>query len=94
MKDRLEIGIDDFSDPKEHPYGILEGVDNANEKEKVLVIMLKKNMAAKTLFGSVKTKYKHPTMVEDGLIEECDDGGYRLTPKSVVILHSRYKKDQ
>lgn len=79
-----------FSKPETQPYGMLGTSANAYQKEQLLAWFLSKCIEAGA-FGTVKTKYTHPTMVEDGLLEEVE-GGYKLTIKAIGLLYSVYGK--
>lgn len=86
----MPLKIQDFKEPTEHPFGMLDGYQRAFEKESVLMLILLANVKAGK-FEPVKTRYTHPTMVEDGLLEEIG-GGYFLTPKAIGLLYSVYHR--
>lgn len=83
------MDIKSFVKPEEHPGGICRGYDNAYEKESVLAFILSQCVEAGG-FGPVETKYAHPTMVSDGLLEEVSERRYKLTKKSIGLLYGVY----
>jgi hypothetical protein len=85
------IKITDFEKPKVHPFGLLEGYENASEKESVLEFMLTKAIERKT-FSPIATSYDHPDMVECGLLVQTGFKEYALTKKSIGLLYSVYGK--
>lgn len=85
------MNINDFEKPSNHPYGMLRGYENANEKEAMLAWMLIKCIEAGD-FCMIETKHDHPTMVEDGLLEKVADKNYRLTKKAIGLLYSQYAR--
>jgi len=86
----MAITISDFNTPKDHPWGMLQGHDKAAEKESVLAAILLACVEAGG-FIPVGTRYKHPSMVSDGLLDETPEG-YTLTKKSIGLLYSVYGK--
>lgn len=74
----------------EHPYGMLQGYTNASEKETILALLLEYCTSVGDLNASKKFTYFHPTMVEDGLLEETGEKEYRLTKKALGLLYSVY----
>jgi len=85
------ISINEFKDPEVHPYGMLQGYTNANEKESLLCFLLGKCIEANA-WVAVTTKYSHPTMVEDGLLEMVGISQYLLTEKAKGLLYTVYHK--
>lgn len=89
------LKIEDFQEPKIHPYEMLRGYNNASEKESLLAFILGENIKS-SKFEPVKTKYSHPTMVEDGLLIDNStdtEHKYSLTKKSIGLLYSVYGKE-
>lgn len=85
--------IEDYTEPQEHPYKMLEDCSQAFEKEKMLVFMITKCIEANDIDHVVETKFNHPTMVTDGLMEVCGDAyHYKLTEKSKKLLFKYYGK--
>jgi len=82
----------DFEKPTKHPYSMLRGYENAHEKESILAYMLNKSIEQGS-FKPLNFKYKHPTMVSDGLLKEQGEKMYQLTKKSLGLLYSIYGKD-
>lgn len=80
----------DFIRPDKHPFGILVGYQNAFEKESVLSLIFRNAWKNDNLYEACKTIHEHPTMVEDGLLEEVEPRLYRLTTKSIGLLFSVY----
>ncbi len=80
-----------FSKPEKHPFGMLRDYDDASQKEGNLMFMLSECIEAGG-FGAVETRCSHPAMVRDGLLEEVEDGKYRLTVKAIGLLYSVYGK--
>lgn len=87
----MAITISDFHRPADRPWGMLQGYERAAEKESVLATILLACIEAGD-FVPVGTRYKHPSMVSDGLLEETTEG-YKLTKKSIGLLYSIYGKD-
>lgn len=83
------MNINDFTKPKDHPYGMLDGYTNAYQKESVLAIILKKCIDVGD-FVAIETSHSHPTMVNDGLLEKTTDRKYKLTKKAIGLLYSQY----
>jgi len=81
------MDITDFKKLEEHPWGVCKDFKYTYEKESVLRYMLNVCMD-KGEFGPVKTKYNHPTMVSDGLLEEVGDKEYLLTKKAIGLLYT------
>jgi hypothetical protein len=55
-------------------------------------MILKKCMEEGDLATPIQTKYSHPTMVSDGLLEEAWGNTYRLTTKAIGLLYVHYGK--
>lgn len=87
------LTIDNFTEPKDHPYGLLQGYSHASEKESILALLLTHCLVEKDLYASKEFVYEHPTMVEDGLLEQTGNRTYRLTKKSIGLLYSVYGKE-
>ena len=87
------LTIDNFNEPTEHPYELLQGYSQAGEKETVLMLLLQYCYAEGDLYAAKEFQYSHPTMVEDGLLEEVGERTYKLTKKSIGLLYSVYGKD-
>lgn len=81
--------ISDFVMPTEHPMGMLSAYSEAYQKEGVLAFILGKCIESGG-FVPVKTKYEHPAMVADGLLERTGDFEYKLTKKAIGLLYSHY----
>lgn len=84
------MNTNDFKKPDAHPYGLLSGYTNASEKENVLAWMLVDCIEKGSLETVHDSKHSHPTMVEDGLLEEVSERKYKLTKKSIGLLYSVY----
>ena len=87
------MNVTDFSTPDLHPWGMLEAFNNASQKESVLRFILTKCIEAGE-WVSVPTKYEHPTMVSDGLLEQVQEKTYSLTIKSKGLLYSFYGRSK
>ena len=85
------MNITDFEEPKAHPFDLLHGYNNAYEKEGMLAFLLSKCIQAGK-FKAVETIHSHPTMVDDGLLEQVGERKYKLTKKAIGLLYSRYAK--
>lgn len=87
------MNITDFEVPKEHPYGMLEDfhLEHTYEAESLLVWILKQCIEAGE-FTSIRTKLRHPRLVEVGLLAEAKDG-YWLTRKAIGLLWAYYGKE-
>jgi len=87
------MNVTDFKTPDSHPWGMLEAFKNASQKESVLSFILTKCIEAGEWIP-VPTKYEHPTMVSDGLLEQVEEKTYSLTVKSKGLLYSFYGCDK
>jgi hypothetical protein len=88
------LEISDFVEPKQHPFGMLQGYTNASEKEDTLAWMLSKIIErGGEGFGSVETNFDHSDMVDDGLLIHVRGKEYMLTPKAKGLLYSVYYKE-
>lgn len=83
--------VDDFNRPTSHPWGMLEGYTRAYQKEANLTFLLDASITAGD-FVPISMDHKHPTMVEEGLLEEPVEGHYQLTEKALALLHQHYGK--
>lgn len=88
------LTVDDFVPVTKHPFGMLEGYQNASEKESTLAFILSKVLEAGDLNAVVKTNSNHPDMVGCGLLIEVREGEYRLSKKAVGLLYSVWKGDK
>lgn len=84
--------ISDFQMPNGHPFGMLDGLTNACEKEAVLTMILSRCIDAGG-FIPIKTKFSHPAMVSDGLLSETPEG-YLLTKKAKGLLYAHFGKEE
>jgi len=87
----MTINVADFNKPDKHPYGMLGAFDNASEKENVLAFILTQCIEAGKWIP-FKMKYRHDSMVTDGLLEKIEDKTYELTTKAKGLLYSFYGK--
>ena len=87
------MNIKDFAEPKQHPFCLLSSYKDAYEKEGMLAFILGECVKAGS-FCAIATKYDHPDMVNDGLLEKAGDKSYKLTTKSIGLLYSVYGKPQ
>lgn len=86
----MALTVNDFNKPTARPWNMLQGYEHAAEKENVLAMILTACIEAGD-FIPVGTRYKHPSMVSDGLLDETPEG-YTLTTKSIGLLYSVYGK--
>lgn len=87
------LTIDNFEVPTQHPYGMLQGYSHASEKEQILALLLTWCHTENDLLASKEFIHSHPTMVEDGLLEEVAERTYKLTKKSIGLLYSVYGRE-
>lgn len=87
------LTINDFEIPTQHPYSMLQGYSHASEKEEILALLLIWCHTENDLQASKVFIHSHPTMVEDGLLEETGEKTYKLTKKSIGLLYSVYGKE-
>jgi predicted transcriptional regulator len=87
------MDINSFNEPTKHPFEMLDGYKHACEKESIMRIILTKCIEAGNLDETVTTKYSHPTMVDDGLLERVGKRRYRLTRKGKGLLYTVYGKE-
>jgi hypothetical protein len=80
----------DFVRPDKHPFDMLDGYRNAYEKESVLLLIFRNAWKSDNISQPCETQHEHPSMVEDGLLEEVEPHFYRLTTKSIGLLYSVY----
>jgi hypothetical protein len=85
------LEVEDFDNPKEHPFGMLQGYVNASEKEDTLAWILAKSIEMGG-FGPVVCNWDHTDMVNDGLLIHLKDKEYTLTKKAKGLLYSIYYK--
>ncbi len=88
------ISITAFNKPAAPPIEMLTGYRAGYEKETTLGQILITCIENQDLACAVTTKYEHPTMVEDGLLEKVGDYQYRLTAKAIELLYSVYGKKE
>lgn len=86
------MDIDLFNRPKEHPFGMLEGYKHALEKEVLLARILTTCVNAGS-WEIVETAFEHPTMVQDGLLEQHGPRQYSLTEKAKGLLYAHFHKE-
>ena len=87
------LEIKDFNAPETHPFGMLDGLINAAEKESVLFVILLKSIKDHGEFVPIKLNYGHPSMVSDGLLNEVGERTYELTRKAKGLLYAYYGKE-
>lgn len=84
----------DFNSPKQHPFGMLAGLDlsHTSECEAMLAWLLAKCIEQNS-WDAVTTTHNHPKMVSAGLLEKVDEKQYTLTTKAKGLLYSHYGKE-
>jgi len=87
------LTVDDFGPITKHPFNMLEGYQNASEKENTLAFILSKALEIGSLNAVVKTNSNYPDMVGCGLLIEVREGEYRLSRKAIGLLYSVYGKE-
>ena len=87
------LTANDFGPVTQHPYGMLEGYQNASEKESTLAFILSEALKAGDLNTAVNTTHNHPDMVGYGLLIEVSEREYRLSKKAIGLLYSVYGKE-
>jgi len=85
------VNIEMLDMPKKHPYGMLQGIGQAWERESFLAWMLIQCIEAGA-FAPISTRHEHPEMVELGLVERIGERKYVLTEKAKGLLYSHYWK--
>lgn len=82
----------DFNRPDRHPQGMLRGYPHSSAKESMLLWMLIKSQQQGSFEQPIVTKFEHPQMVEEGLLERVGWRSYRLTEKAQILLHAHFGK--
>lgn len=81
-----------FNRPDRHPQGMLRGYRHHKEKESMLLWMLIKSQQQGSFDKPIETRFEHPQMVEEGLLERVGWRSYRLTEKALILLHAHFGK--
>lgn len=84
----MPLIIEDFENYTNYPTGLCSGFKQGFEKENMLAFMLGKAIEAKDLNTVIDTDHTHPTMVQDGLLEEVGAKQYKLTTKSLSLIYA------
>lgn len=87
--------IDDYKEPKQHPFGMLAGIPHACEKESFMAWFLLKCIDAKNIDAEIETKSNEDYMCGEniGLLEKVRNQTYKLTKKAKGLLFAYYSKD-
>ena len=84
------MDISDFSNPTEHPWGMLEGTKDAYEKEGNLAWFLMRCIQAGDIYVAIQTRLEHYDLVHLGLANREGPCLYTLTEKAVGLLYAYY----
>lgn len=86
------LSIEDYEKPKSHPFSMLEGEENASEKESFMAWCLSQCIKAGNLDAEFKTVANEDGMVGIDMLEKLGDKTYRLTRKAKGLLFAHYGK--
>lgn len=85
------FGVELFSLPDKHPFGMLPGVTHGCEHESVLTYMLTQCVKAGDWIP-VEINDFYGTLQREGLVDITEDFKYLLTEKAKGLLYGYYRK--
>ena len=83
----MALEINDFKNYTDYPMGLCKNFRDGSQKENMLAYMLSKTIEADNMEAVVETEHTHPTMVQDGLLEEVAPKQYKITLKAYALIY-------